>query len=557
MNLLSAPEAYLVAVQHHQQGRLREAEALLKHCLQGMPQNADAWHRLGMIALVTGRPVEACPALQRAVELMPHEASCRSNLGVALYSIGRDEEARASFTAAVERAPTIAHFHRNLGDVLFRLGRVDEAIASYQSAIGLNAQDAAAHNNLGNVFLKQRRLEEAQVCYARAVALEPGLLQAVSNLGDIRTKLGDPDEGIAWARRSVEIDPRFGGGYLNIGVGYWQKGDTAEAEANLRHAVTLEPGNANAHLSLGINLLLQGQFEEGWREYEWRWRSPDRPLRQFSIPRWGGTPVPGQRLLVYSDQGLGDVIHFLRYLPMVQERSAAAVTLECQAAVLPLVQQVCSAMGKGQSDAELSAQFDQQVPLMSLPFTLQQFESVTMSAPYLQASEAGRAAWRTRLGTKAGLRVGLSWAGNPDHEDDRRRSMKPDLLLPLTRVEGVQLYSLQLGGLPPVLRDAGVLDVSTAIKTMADTADLLAQIDLLVSVDTAPVHLAGAMGRPVWTLLAFVPDWRWALRGESTPLYPSMRLFRQPSAGDWLSVVAQVAKELAAHAEGLRAGKSA
>jgi hypothetical protein len=304
-------------------------------------------------------------------------------------------------------------------------------------------------------------------------------------------------------------------------------------------------------------LLLLGRFEEGWRHYEWRWRCRNfaRYRRQFSIPQWTGLAAPDQTILVHAEQGLGDTLLFFRYLPLVRERaSGARISFAAPSELRRIltanapsgVEIVCLEKMAETGDAP---KFDQHIPLLSVPLAVQQFAPLPMTQPSLSADTALRSAWRERLAASRGLRVGLVWAGNRQLDRDRHRSIEPDRLAPLLRTPGVSFHSLQLesrGALPPVMTESSVLDLTPSITDFADTAAAVAELDLVISVDTATAHLAGALGRPVWTLLPHVPDWRWGLDREDTPWYPTMRLFRQKSAGDWDEVIRRIGNALRA-----------
>jgi tetratricopeptide (TPR) repeat protein len=549
MNPMSPEVAFQHALSYRQAGRLSEAEALLREVVRVRTDHAQAWHQLGLVVLGLGRPGEAVEYVGRAIALNPNEAHLHSDQGVACAHLGRAEDAVACYQRALRLAPQLAHTHRNLADTLLSLGREEEAIANYQRALALAPNDAATHNNLGNVYLRQKRLPEAGACYERATQLEPRLLVAQSNLGDIMTKLGRPDAGFVCAQRALALDPNFADGHLNLGAACWQMGRFADAEVCNRRAIVLRPDFVDAHVNLGILLLLTGHYEEGWREYSWTWHS--RRHARSPAPVWDGNPAPGKTILTYADQGAGDTIQFLRYVPLLAAHSGAGrILVECQPPLLPLLQQwrseTIEIVASGDADKPLPSH-DLQVPLLRLPLALSHFPPLPMSAPYLQADEARRSVWRVRLDRGPALRVGVAWAGNPSHSDDRRRSMPVESLLPLLKVPGVSFVSLQISprsALPPAVAASGIHDFTAEIQDFADTAALVAELDLVITVDTATAHVAGALGRPVWIMLAFIADWRWERERKDTPWYPTARLFRQSRAGDWAGVVERVAAAL-------------
>lgn len=538
---LTPDQALQLAFAHHRAGRVAEAAELYRLALAGDPRQADAWHQLGIIALTSGKGAEAADAIAKAVALRPAEANYHANLGIAFSLLGRPEDAAASFRRALALQPALAHIHSALGDVLCALGRTDEATACYRRSIELQPNAAGPHNNLGNAFLAKGRLEDAAECYHRATQLDPNLVQAQCNLGDAWTKLGRFDAAQECLQRLTARWPDFPGGHVNLGIVFWRKGEFAQARVCFERAIQCDPQHADAHLSLGLLHLLLGNFREGWREYEWRFRSTalTRPPRQFTAPRWDGTPAPGRTIVVHADQGFGDTIHFLRYLPLVRERSGGArVILECQPELVRLIAQ------SGGAGVEVVAQADHadfHVPLLSLPLALDLPEPLPMAQPYLSAPTNAQF---EPVRASTGLRVGIAWAGSPMHRDDRWRTIPFERLRPLLGVPGAQFYSLQLT--PPAPPDSGLIDLTAHITDFADTAALVSELDLVITADSAVAHLAGTLGRPVWVLLPFVPDWRWGLGREDTPWYPAMRLFRQPRAGDWESVVQRVAAALTA-----------
>jgi hypothetical protein len=343
----------------------------------------------------------------------------------------------------------------------------------------------------------------------------------------------------------------------------WELGDLENAMACCRRAIALDQSHVRAHANLGLLLLSTGDFEHGWRENEWRLALP-KGKSQCSRPLPSGASAAGQTILLRAEQGFGDTIQFLRYLPLVRERlQARSVILECPSALARLVLQSDS------WDAEIVvaqngapyplASFDHDIPLFSLPVAMERFEPLAMTKPYLWAASELRNRWASRLDRTSTWRVGVAWAGSPNHNRDRQRSIKLEKWRPILSAAGVTFYSLQLGQdatQAQEFRGSGPIDLTGHITDFADTAALLAELDLVVCVDTSIAHLAGAMSKPVWTLLPFVPDWRWGLEREDTPWYPTMRLFRQPKAGDWDSVIQRVAAELRVFCSQPRLGPS-
>jgi hypothetical protein len=322
-------------------------------------------------------------------------------------------------------------------------------------------------------------------------------------------------------------------------------GGLEEAVSCYRRALELKPNLVEAHANLGVTLLRLGHYKEGWSEYEHRLEYLSLS-RRFSKPRWNGERAEGRTILIHGEQGFGDALHLLRYALLVRRRSGAKrVLLEARA---PLARLFAAHSGSdleivsgGSSAGSTMPPFDCHVPLMSLPLALGLFEPLPMSHAYLTADADLRQSWRTTLGAPPTMRVGLAWAGNPEHRSDRRRSLSPETLAPLLECPGLQFYSLQIdrpsGGFS---EESPLIDLTPHITDFADTAAFVAELDLVITVDTAVAHLAGALGKPVWMLNRFDSCWRWFLNRDDTPWYHSMRQFRQTSRGDWAGVIERV-----------------
>jgi len=550
MTMVTLEQALQTALTQHRAGQLPAAEAIYRQILAVQPQHPEALHLLGALATEQQRYDEAVPLLQRAVTLVPMEPVFHSNLGVALRRMGRLEEATASLQRAATLGPQIPETHLNFSDALLDLGRYHEAMASARRALALRPDYGNAYNNLGNALAQLGRFEEAVESHRQAVALCPENADAHNNLGNSLMEAGQWDEAIVCFERALELLPGCAEALANLGLSAVCRGHPEEALAFYRRALEHQPDFAGAHWNYALLLLQIGHYEEGWREYEWRWRSTGfpSPRRNFPVPPWDGRPAPGATILLHIEQGYGDAIQFMRYVPQVRERAGAQrVVVECPESLARLFEQ------SGGWNAEIVVRrdwegtglppFDFHLPLLSLPLVLSQFEPLPMKKPYLRVDPAARDAWRERL--QPGLRVGIVWAGSKVHRYNARRSMAAEKLLPVLRVPGVSVYSLQVGPPPPpTLVEAGLIDFTAHITDFADTAALMAELDVIISADTAPAHLAGALGLPVWTLVPFIPDWRWGSAGETTPWYPNMRLFRQCTIGDWDDVIARVVSEL-------------
>ena len=488
-------DVFIAAAADHKAGRLAAAEQGYRRVLAADPWQPDALHMLGVLAYQTGQNEAAVALIGRAIALHANAPSYHSNLGLALKDLGRLEAAAEAF------------------------GR----------AISLNPQAAAAHNNLGIVFTAQGRWEEALACSARALDLAPGFADAFANIGHVRR----------------------------------QQGELEAAITQYREAIALQPDFAEAHTSLAHALLQSGAFAEGWAEYEWRWqtRSMLAGRRDFAQPRWRGEQGDGRVLLLHAEQGFGDTLQFCRFAAAAAARGCRVI-LEVQKPLVRLLTGlpgVATVLGRG----EALPPFDLHAPLLSLPQALGvTLETLPEPQPYLQPDQALAAHWRARLAApEAGRLVGLVWAGShrPAHAGiDRRRSIAPELLAPLFQASGIAFVSLQKDG-PAMPAGLPLIEPMPEVTDFADTAALIANLDLVITVDTAVAHLAGAMGKPVWMLNRFDSCWRWPSMGRASPRraspgrvspgrvspwYPTLRIYQQPVPGDWESPIAAVAGDL-------------
>ena len=409
---------------------------------------------------------------------------------------------------------------------------------------------AETHFTRGNDLYGQGKLEEAIAAYRICLDLQPTFLPARYNLG---VTLGDVEQYAAAEKtleQVIEAEARHADAYNSLGFVYSKQRKLEEAIAAYEQAIQLRPDFAKAHHNLGLILLQRGEFERGWMETEWRWQTESFTPLNVPQPRWDGQPIPDQTLLIHTEQGAGDAIQFIRYLPLVAER-CGNVILVCTPELIPLfetVEGVSEILTAG--DIALEA-FDAYVALMSLPHVLQtRSDTIPHSVPYLKVP-AGRLPLPIQVPSDPEpikLRVGLVWAGSPTQANDRNRSCSLDDLLPILRVPHVTFYSLQVGDraqdLNPLPVDIAVQDLSKDLRDYGDTAAVIDQLDLVITVDTAVAHLAGALGKPVWTLLCYNPDWRWLLERADSPWYPTMRLFRQSQPQDWTAAVEHVVQAL-------------
>jgi tetratricopeptide (TPR) repeat protein len=531
-------------------GRCDDAIACYQRAIGLAPTLARLHSKLGIAFNDSGRHAEAIEALQQAIARDPNSAALHFNLGVALRDAGRSDAAVHAYRRAIELRPDSSGAYANLGIALEELDRRDEAIACYRQAQTFDPANVEAHINLGAVLEEVGRPDDAVMACRQALALDPTHVDAHINLGVALQGQDQLDAAIACYRQALVLDPKSAKALSNLGVAIEQQGLGDVALGIQRQAAALAPNSGKIRFNLAVSLLRRGELAQGWEEYEWRWRGGVRNLKAPDLPQplWQGEDLAGRTLLVRSEQGLGDVLQFVRYLPLLA-RAGAHVILRAPAALARLLRSSLAGVTVIGPDAP-QPHFDFHIPLVSLPRLFgTDLGNIPATVPYLAADPAAVAAWRQRLDADGNLRVGVVWSGNPDHRGDRQRSIAAAVLLPELIVPGVRLYSLQKD-VRPADHDAllqlsqAVTDLSPQLNDLADTAAALCALDLLISVDTSVVHLAGALGRPAWTMLPFTPDWRWLLEREDSPWYPTLRLYRQARRSDWNSVFEKLRADL-------------
>jgi Tfp pilus assembly protein PilF len=439
------------------------------------------------------------------------------------------------------------YFH--LGRALQAQGRIEEAVASYRESLRLNPVSVAALNNLGDALTLLGQTDEAEQALREALRRKADFPEAHNNLGIALARQGRLDEAERHHRESLRLNPASASAHNNLGNVLREQGQFAEGLACLDQALRLRPDYAEAHRNRGMTLLLLGDWEQGWREYEWRRRCPEaRPPER--LPLWDGAPLGGRTILLRAEQGMGDTLQFIRYAPIVQQRGGRVV-VACPASLVrlltaaPGIDRVLTAENEGIA-------VDVWIPLPSLPGIFGTTPTtVPGRVPYLFADPALVAEWRQQWASLQGFKIGIVWQGNPKHSGDRWRSVPLSAFAPITALGGIHLFSLQMGAgceqIPSFAERFPLVDLSGSLRDFMDTAAVLMNLDLVITVDTAVAHLAGALGVPVWLALPWPAEWRWLLEREETPWYPSMRLFRQTKRGDWESVFTRIAAEASAY----------
>jgi Tfp pilus assembly protein PilF len=479
----------------------------------------------------------------------PMTAKQRIDLALTHHRAGRLREAEAIYRQILSEQPDYADALHLLGSMAAQLGHYETAIDLLKKAIQINPNAAPYYGNLGAVYLKLKRLDEAETTLRRAIQLNPQMADGYFNLGGTLSEKGDFENALANSHKGLALHPNWPEMYNSIGVTLRKSAKYDQSISAFRRAIALRPEYAEGHWNLGLTLLQLGDFASGWTEYEWRTRMPDvvRP-RNFPPPPWTGEQLSGKTILLHAEQGFGDTLQFIRYVPQVVARGGRVV-IECPPELATILRGV-----EGIQEIYVQHQtlppFDTHCSIMSLPLTLGVRPlAEPAKVPYISVPPDRIAAWHQRLGNPDDRRrVGLVWAGGPQHADDSRRSIRLEHFAPLFAIESARFYTLQKGpgaaqaANPPPGID--LINWTADLHDYIETAALISNLDLVISVDTSVAHLAGALGKPVWLLLPSVPDWRWMLNRNDTPWYPTMRLFRQTKAGDWPGVIKDIAHAL-------------
>jgi tetratricopeptide (TPR) repeat protein len=568
-----------------QAGRYAEAETIYRQILEADAENADVWCTLGVVCSREGNLDGAADCHRRALALRPQYFEATLNLGNVLWRQGAIDEAIAQYQEALRLKPASAEAHNNLGAAFRQQGRWTEAVSCYEEALRLNPAYADAQNNFGSVLLALGRTDDAVLALQRACQLRPDFSDAQNNLATALRKQGKSAEATDLLELLVRRDPAHAEAHFNLAGRYADQGDFRRAMASCRQAIAARPKYAEAHYRLALLLqgegnsaearaefqatieseptdpdghlcralarLLLGDYRQGWDEYEWRWRSAEFVVPPIAQPLWDGSPLAGRSVLIHFEQGLGDTIQFIRYAPLVRHRGGRVI-VACQKALLPLLA-ACPGIDQLVAAEEPLPAHDFYISMLSLPrIFATTLDTVPAEIPYLDADRDLAARWQRDLGATRGYRVGIVWQGNTRHHNDRCRSVPLEEFRPLGRVPNVQLFSLQkcpgseqIGTLsePLTIVDLGPrLDEDSG--PFMDTAAIMKSLDLVIAVDTAAAHLAGALGVPVWVPLSATSDWRWLLDRDDSPWYPTMRLFRQSEIGRWDDVFDRMTVEL-------------
>lgn len=503
----------------------------------------DKLNEIAIDKMATADYPGALDALRRVLNLTPDSPPAHGNVALALWRCKSAPQAEIHCRRALAIDPKYIAAHRILTELL-RERNAPDALAGYDRLLTLEPDNAMAHNNRGLLLNKMGRHQEADASFARALELKPDDPHVRFNQLMVQPD-ADLAEAHACCLRALEERPDNPDIMTNLGIVLQFSGRYEEARRQYEQVISLAPGHFSSRFNLSLLRLLMGEFSRGWSEYEIRWDLLETKKPSLG-PEWQGEDLHGKTIMLHAEQGFGDTIQQLRYIPAVAARGAR-IALRIDR---PLVRLAASLPGNLiiTPTTARPPTFDVWCPLLSLPRILgTRIDSIPAEIPYLAVRPGIAARWQERLSHLGGLKVGLAWAGSPKHVNDFRRSVELERLQPLLDAAGASFVSLQVGARAPdvtKLPQGTITDVSAELTDFAETAGAILNLDLIIAVDTAVVHLAGALGKPTWVMLPFSPDWRWLLDRNDSPWYPTLRLYRQPKPGDWESVIARVAADL-------------
>ncbi|MGL5058469.1 MAG: tetratricopeptide repeat protein [Microcoleus sp.] len=523
------------------EGKFVESIAHFKNALTLQPNSLEVVTNLAVTLHQIGNLAEAATYYQRAIDIDPQSDRAQNNLGILLQARGEITGAITCFQRAIELNPRYVKAINNLGATLMQASEFKNAIVYFHQALSIDTNYVPALVNLGAVLQSQNQIEEAKRLYQQAIDVEPDNLKGHYHLGNLYLETGKPERAIAYLETAIDLQPNYVEALNNLGSAVEAVGDVERAILCYKRAIELDPNCPQAHFNLSLALLLTGDLPRGFAEYQWRWETQQAQKLQrvnFQQPLWDGSDLNGKTILLRSEQGLGDAIHFVRYAAIVRAKGGK-VLVSCYQELKRLFKQIPD-IDRVAVKVEELPEFQVQAPLMSLPHILgTNLDNIPANVPYLTAP----ANWQFSLETDGNFKIGIVWAGSVEHLKDFQRSCYLGYFMKLLDVAGVTFYSLQKqvsADDRTLLNQLPVTDLSDNLGDFADTAAVISQLDLVICVDTAVAHLAGALGKPVWILLSFMPDWRWMLSGETSPWYPTARLFRQETIGDWDSVFDRV-----------------
>ena len=530
-----------------QLARPEEAITSYNKALKYRPRYSEALNSLGSILRNRGKLKEAISSYRTALSFKPEYAEAHNNLGNALCDLGNFDEAIASFQKALKCKPNFAEALNNLGVTLHGLNQLWHATSCYRRALKIKPEYAEVYNNLGSALRDLKKTNEATENFRKAIQLKPDFAEAHCNLGHVMRHIGMTTESASCYKRALKLKPAFPEAHNGLGNALREMREFNEAEASYKKALLLDPDFAEAHNNLGMMQLLTGNFEAGWHHYQWRKKLTEYQFhpRNYDQSEWDGGSFKNKTLFVHPEQGFGDFFQFIRYVPLIANRGGNIIV-----EVPKLILQLAKHSKTGDvfvTNQESVPSFDYHISLMDLPRIFgTNLVNVPRQTPYLTVPPTVREAWQERFKNREEFRLGIVWAGNSQNRNLHYKSVDVSVFKPLCDIPGIKVYSLQKDREDEATTKLGkgVEDLAPFLADFSETAGAISQLDLVVSVDTAVAHLAGALGHNVWTLLPYNADWRWLLEREDSPWYPTMRLFRQSKSGDWKTVLTKVRAEL-------------
>lgn len=572
------------ALKLHQAGDPESAIRIYKEHLSCQPEDAQAVYLLGTALLQTGEAEASLSWLNQAEGKFPHIPDIPNNIGIACQALGNWEEAEKAFCRSIQINPDYGQAYFNYGSLLYEKGQLEEAEKNLKQAARLSPIDCEVKNkyadvlkdqkkwkeaatvyqsisqlpqaplssmvNYAFVLVQQNRINEAIEVYAGILQKKPDYYQIYNNLGYLLERQGQFQEAMQLVNRSLEYQPDYAEGWNNLGVIYKSLYQFEEAINSFTKAIRIQPEFSLAHYNLGTTYLIQEKYPEGWEGYSHHHSLNEADQHRDQFPAWSGESIPQKKLLVYSDQGLGDAIMLIRFLEKIREQSQAELTVEVPETLISLFRNSFPEFNFI-PEGDLKDSIDYCLPLSQAPvITELQITDLPLKSSYLKPAERSGSELEEVLNKKERKpRIGLCWQGNPNQSRDYVRSCPLLLLETLLDTDQFDWFSFQVDEASrQQLKDSGldqkITDLGSQLNDFNQTASAVDQMDLVISVDTSIAHLAGAMGKKTWVMLCHLPDWRWHLERPDSPWYPGMQLFRQPAWGDWNSLIQNVRNQL-------------
>ena len=559
-HLHAIADEYCYLAQHMEQANQKDKALLFyKKALEIHPENNLANIKLGSVHYEQNNNDQAIASYKQALKNNPNDPHINYNLGLTYMRKEEWTNAIEHFAKTIELNPCHEQAYTHLGAMYEKINKHHDAVEPYKKAVELNPNSFDNQHQLGNILRHVELLDQAIEPYRKALEYQPRNIHIMMDLANILNMLNRNEESLELYKNIVEINPNAVSALYNFGFTLKKVGQLERALEVYQQVLSKKPDYAPAHFSLSSIYLTLGNLEEGWKEYEWRWKNYNEDAKKFNCPLWEGKDLTNKTLLVYTEQGLGDTLQFVRYLKLLKDRfTNLTIVLHAQTPLIPLLkhQPYIDQLFTGSGQA---AKVNYQIPLMSLPRICKTtLESIPADIPYIQADESLVQSWKEKLASDTNLKVGICWQGNARYRTQSLRravaakSLQLPLFEPLFNIEGISIYSLQR-----VDGDDQVRGCSFANKLIVfdesfdqqngrfmDTAAVIENLDLIVSVDTSICHLAGALGKPTWIILPFPADWRWLRNRTDSPWYPTARLFQQKTAGQWEPVIQQIVQEL-------------